>query len=117
MAAKERAVGYDALRLEPVILIVGAEPVLAERAWARLISLARQAHPDVQVVRVDAATYERGALALHTSPSLFGDHRIVIVTGAEHMNDAFLTEMLAYLPTAAQCGYSRDHPARGRYPR
>ncbi|MGJ9461718.1 DNA polymerase III subunit delta [Actinotignum sp. GS-2025g] len=98
MAAKERTVGYDALRLEPVILIIGAEPVLAERAWARLVSLARQAHPEVQVVRLDAASYERGSLALHTSPSLFGDHRIVIVTGAEHMNDAFLAEMLAYLP-------------------
>lgn len=57
----------------------------------------RDRHPDVEVVAVDATVYESGQLAGHTSPSLFGEPRVVLATGVEACSDAFVVDVLAYL--------------------
>ena len=44
-----------------------------------------------------ADDYESGTLMALTSPSLFGEPRLVRITGGEKSSDAFLTEALAYL--------------------
>lgn len=91
---------YDA-EPAPVVLVTGTEALLAERAVHQVRTTARAAHPDLEVVTVDAALYEAGQLATWTSPSLFGEVRLVEVTGLESASDAAVTDLRAYLEAAA----------------
>lgn len=79
----------------PVVLISGPEAVLGERAIEQIV----RARPDAAVTRLDAGTYSRGALLAAASPSLFDEAGIVLVSGAEAMNDEFLADALAYVTT------------------
>nr|WP_308054096.1 DNA polymerase III subunit delta [Cellulomonas xiejunii] len=81
----------------PVVLVSGPEHVLAERACDRIVELARANDPDVEVTRVDAATYAAGELAVLTSPSLFAEAKVVVVEGVERAGDALLVDAEAYL--------------------
>lgn len=83
--------------MSPVILVKGAEPVLAERAVARAVELARDADPTVDVIMLEAAVYEPGRLEMATRPSLFDEPRCIVVTGVESAPDAFVEDALAYL--------------------
>src|SRR4051794_7624184 len=96
-AAPVRAVAPDDLRPEPVVLVVGPEDVLGERAVAAVLAAARAADPGVTVESLDAAGYEPGRLGLVTSPSLFGGGTVVVVEGVAAANDAFVTDATAYV--------------------
>ncbi|OCA93659.1 DNA polymerase III subunit delta [Actinobaculum suis] len=85
------------LQVAPVVLIISAEPVLAERAAHRLQEAVLDREPGTETVRIDAEKYEPGQLATATSPSLFSSTRFVLVNNAEKMTDAFLTEAGAYI--------------------
>ena len=91
---------YDAVPA-PVVLVTGTESLLADRAVAQVRAGARAAHPDLEVVAVDATLYEAGQLATWTSPSLFGEVRLVEVTGLEAASDAAVTDLRAHLEAAA----------------
>ncbi|WP_062072221.1 DNA polymerase III subunit delta [Demequina sediminicola] len=80
----------------PVVLISGPERVLGQRAIERII----HARPDAAVTTLDAGSYTKSALMAAASPSLFDEAGIVVVEGAEAMNDEFLADGLAYLPHA-----------------
>ncbi len=92
--------GWDQVSLAPIVLVRGGEAVLADRAVARLLAQARQADPTTEVTRVEAAAYEPHQLDALVSPSLFGEPRLVLVPELEQMNDALLTDLLAYIPRA-----------------
>ncbi|WP_062079040.1 DNA polymerase III subunit delta [Demequina globuliformis] len=77
----------------PVVLVSGPEGVLGQRAIERIT----QARPDAAITRLDAGAYTRGALLAAASPSLFDEAGIVIVAGAEAMNDEFLSDALSYV--------------------
>lgn len=79
----------------PLVLVYGAERVLADRAVERIVAQARR-DGERDVTILDAASYSAGALMAATSPSLFGDRSLVVVEGAEAMNDEFLADALAY---------------------
>ncbi|NCD16771.1 MAG: DNA polymerase III subunit delta, partial [Actinobacteria bacterium] len=96
-----RSLSWEAAELGPVVLVRDGEPVLGDRVLAALLVQARAVDPEVEVSRLAAATYEAGQLTWLASPSLFGERRLVIVEGAEAMNDSFLTECLAYLEAPA----------------
>lgn len=96
-----RALPWDAAELGALVLIRDAEPVLGDRVLATLLAQARTRDPAVEVTRLSAATYEAGQLTWLASPSLFGERRLVVVEGAEAMNDAFLTDGLAYVAAPA----------------
>lgn len=81
----------------PVVLVTGTEGLLGDRAVERVRRLTREAEPGVEVSVIDAAAYEAGQLAALTSPSLFGEPRLVQATGAESCSDAFVTDVLGYL--------------------
>ncbi|BDZ60661.1 DNA-binding protein [Demequina sediminis] len=51
---------------------------------------------DIEISRLDASAYARGALTAATSPSLFADPGLVVVEALEAMNDDFLQDALAY---------------------
>ncbi|AYD90895.1 DNA polymerase III subunit delta [Actinomyces sp. 2119] len=68
---------------------------------ARLLAQARAKDPTTEVIRVEAATYEAHQLDTLVSPSLFGEPRLVLVPALEQMTDALLTDLLAYVDSAA----------------
>ncbi|WP_203748630.1 DNA polymerase III subunit delta [Cellulomonas chitinilytica] len=88
---------WEEVGLAPVVLVAGAEGVLADRAVDRLVSLARAADAAVEVTRPDAAEYTTGMLGVVTSPSLFAEDRVVVVDGLERAGDELLADALAYL--------------------
>lgn len=81
----------------PVVLISGPEDVLAERATAAIREYLRAEDPSLEVSDVRADDYAAGTLLALTSPSLFGEPRLVRVTGVEKCSDAFLAEAVSYL--------------------
>lgn len=83
--------------LAPVVLISGGEDLLADRASQRISELAHAEDPNVEVTQIEAAAYERGMLEMLASPSLFGEQKLVIVSGVEQTNDDFLTEAVDYV--------------------
>ncbi len=99
--ANPRAVAPHELTPAPVVLVVGGEELLAERAVAAVVALVRHSDPDLVVEALDAAGYESGRLEQLASPSLFGGGTMVVVHGVETANDAFVTDALAYLAAPA----------------
>ncbi|SDQ04969.1 DNA polymerase III subunit delta [Quadrisphaera sp. DSM 44207] len=91
------AVSWQAATPAPVVLVTGGEALLAERAVERVRRLARAEHPDLEVVQIEAATCSSGQLALWTSPSLFGEPRLVVVSGVEAASDALVADATAAL--------------------
>jgi DNA polymerase-3 subunit delta len=81
----------------PLVLITGPEGILAERALTSVMSEVRVTAPDVEVVRLQAAGYEPGSLAVHTSPSLFGGEKAVVVQDLDEAPDELQTDLLAFL--------------------
>jgi DNA polymerase III subunit delta len=89
------------LRPEPVVLVVGPEDLLAERAVAAVLASARESDPGVTVQYLDAAGYEPDTLSVLTSPSLFGGGTVVVVEGVAAALDAFVADAAAYLAAPA----------------
>lgn len=87
---------WQEVALAPLVLLRVGEEVLGDRAVERLLAQARGKDPSTEVVRVEAATYESHQLDTLVSPSLFGEPRVVLVPNLEQMNDALLTDLLAY---------------------
>lgn len=85
----------------PFVLVHGPEAVLAERALASTLDALRSGAPDLEVIRLPAASYEPGALGLHTAPSLFGGAKAVVVEGAETGGDDLQADLLAYVAAPA----------------
>ncbi|MBO3101269.1 DNA polymerase III subunit delta [Cellulomonas sp. zg-ZUI168] len=90
-------VSWEAVELAPVILVSGAEALLADRAVDRVVSLARAADPDVEVTRLDAGEYAAGTLGVVTSPSLFAEDKVVVVDGLERAGEELIDDVTAYL--------------------
>jgi DNA polymerase III subunit delta len=80
-----------------LVLVRGPEELLAERAVAATLADLRRGHPDLETIRVAAADYQSGQLALHTSPSLFGGVKAVVLERIDEAADDLLEEAQAYL--------------------
>lgn len=106
MSARKLApVRWDQVRAAPVVLVTGPEQLLAERAWRRLRDALRGQDPALEVSEVDAAEYASGELPSLASPSLFGEPRLIRVSGAERASDAFILDILDYLASPADGAY------------
>lgn len=79
----------------PLHLVQGPEDLLADRAVAEIIAAARAADSTTQVVRVSPEGYTRGDLTVHTSPSLFGERKVVVLDGLEDAVDDLVTDARA----------------------
>src|SRR4051794_17794724 len=79
----------------PVHVVTGAEELLAERAVQRVLATARGVDAATQVIDVEAAGYARGDLAMHASPSLFGERKVLVVRGLEDASDDLITDARA----------------------
>jgi DNA polymerase-3 subunit delta len=81
-----------------IVLVTGPEELLAERAVARVVQLARSGAPGAELVRLEAGSgYRPGALAAAAGPSLFAETAIVTVSAVAEATDDFLADALAYL--------------------
>ena len=89
------------IALAPIVLIKGSEGLLVDRALDQLRLLAHQADPNLERTDIVAATYQAGQIDVIASPSLFGEPRVVLVPNLEQMNDALLTDLLAYISAPA----------------
>lgn len=96
---------WDAIRPAPIVLVTGPEAFLADRAIGLLRGILRDEDPSLEVSDVAADSYAPGTLATLASPSLFGEPRLVRVTGVEKCTDAFLEEALAYAEEPAEGAY------------
>lgn len=88
---------WDTTALAPVVLIQGAEGLLVDRALQRLTAEALERDAATERTVLDAATYQTGELTVLTSPSLFGEPRLLVVDQVQSTSDAFLVDALAYL--------------------
>lgn len=98
-ASAIRQVSWREPQPAPIVLVAGPEEVCAERAIAGVRDYLRAEDPSLEVSDIRADDYEAGQLLAMASPSLFGEPRLVRVSGIEKASDAFLTEALAYLDT------------------
>lgn len=108
---------WDQVRPAPVVLVSGAESVLADRAIKLLRDILREEDPSLEVSDLDAGAYAPGELLTLASPSLFAEPRMLRVSNVDKMTDAFLEEALAYIQNPADETYLvLRHPggARGK---
>jgi DNA polymerase-3 subunit delta len=79
------------------VLVSGPEEICAERAIAGIREYLKAEDPSLEVTDVRADDYAAGTLLAVTSPSLFGEPRLVRVAGIERCSDVFLAEAVSYL--------------------
>jgi DNA polymerase III subunit delta len=84
-----------ATRVEAAALtvVLGDEELLVERAIAATIVAVRAADPDADVRDVPAGDLEAGQLAELTSPSLFGEQRVLVIRDAEQLGKDVAAEL------------------------
>jgi DNA polymerase III subunit delta len=73
-------------------LVQGPEELLAERAVDDVITAARAVDASTQVVQVSSQDYTRGDLTVHTSPSLFGERKVVVLLGLEDAGEDLVAD-------------------------
>jgi len=77
----------------PLTLVLGKEDFLAERAVALVVAGARARDAATNVHRLPAAGLERGIVTELLGPSLFGEPRVVAVTGLHEAADELFGEL------------------------
>ncbi len=87
--------------LPHLVLVRGPEELLADRAVAATLTELRHQIPDLEVVRLAATGYEPGQLGVHTSPSLFGGDKAVVVERLDEATDELLDDVAGYLAAPA----------------
>ncbi|WP_083506706.1 DNA polymerase III subunit delta [Leucobacter sp. G161] len=86
----------------PVVLVSGPEEFFADRASQRLRDILREAHSELEVHDIDAASYGAGELFTLASPSLFAEPRLIRVSGVEKCSDAFIEDAKRYITGPAE---------------
>ncbi|MBO0827962.1 MAG: DNA polymerase III subunit delta, partial [Streptosporangiales bacterium] len=76
--------------LAPVTLVTGGEELLVDRAVAEVVAVARADQPGTQTHDLVATEVEPGRLAELTSPSLFGERRVMVLRGVEAAGKAMV---------------------------
>lgn len=101
-ATKIAQVGWADARPAPVVLVSGPEAFLADRATQTIRTALHEAHPDLEVHDIDAASYAAGELFTFASPSLFAEPRLLRVDGVEKSSDAFIEDAKRYVVDPAE---------------
>jgi len=90
--SRPKGPAWDRLDLAPVVLLLVGEPVVGDRAVARLVRAALERDRTTAVTRIDAEEYGAGTLRTLAGPSLFGEPRAIVASRLHRMNDAFLAD-------------------------
>jgi DNA polymerase-3 subunit delta len=81
----------------PVVFVSGPEEYFANRAIRRLREGLKKLDPALEIHELDAGDYQSGQLLNITSPSLFAEPRLVIISGVERCSDDLITDGLSYI--------------------
>lgn len=90
----KNTVSWEKVTYQKLVLISGKEEFIVERAHSRIKELARKQDPNTEITRIDANNYDSGLLAQITSPSLFGEARLVVCDHCEQLNESFLADAI-----------------------
>jgi DNA polymerase-3 subunit delta len=106
--------GWDRIRPAQVVLVSGTEDFLAERAIRMLREILRAEDPSLEISDLGADDYGPGELITLASPSLFGEPRLIRVSGVEKCTDAFIFGTWNYRPMTPMlcCGTAAGCAAR-----
>lgn len=77
-------------------VVVGEEELLRSRALSAVRAAVLARHPDVEMHELAAAGLSTGDLADVLAPSLFGGHRLVVVTGVHEAAGALCEALTGY---------------------
>ncbi|MBM7808132.1 DNA polymerase-3 subunit delta [Geodermatophilus bullaregiensis] len=77
--------------------VVGEEELLRSRAVAAVRTAVLQRHPDAELHELPALGLPVGQLADVLAPSLFGEHRLVVVTGVHEAAGALVDALTSYV--------------------
>lgn len=99
-SASPATVSDDVLAAAPLVLVLGKEEFLAERAIERVVSLARAADPSTQRRTVSAVS-ETAAQELSDAlaPTLFDDGMVLAITDLDSADDRVVAVISAALAT------------------
>ncbi|MBO2529284.1 MULTISPECIES: DNA polymerase III subunit delta [Thermobifida] len=75
----------DSTSVPPLTVIVGDEELLVDRAVAEVVAAVRATDPEVDVHDLMPSQVSAGKLVEVTSPSLFGDRRVVVLRSAQDL--------------------------------
>ncbi|MGH8889371.1 MAG: DNA polymerase III subunit delta [Acidothermaceae bacterium] len=89
----------------PITVVVGDEELLVERAVARVVAAVRAADADADIRAISAGELEVGQLAELTSPSLFGDRRLLVIRDVEQVGKEVVEELTAACREAGALGH------------
>lgn len=78
-----------------LVLILGDESLLAERAVAQVVAAARKVDPEVERRDTEAAGLTPAGLANLLAPSLFVEPRVVVISGAAEAGKELAAALLA----------------------
>jgi DNA polymerase-3 subunit delta len=81
----------------PVVFVSGPEDYFAGRAIRSLREQLKALDAALEIHEIDAADYQAGQLLNITSPSLFAEPRLVIISGFERCSDELITDGLSYI--------------------
>ncbi len=90
-------VTYNNVELAEIVLLKGSETVFSSRAYKKLIHLALQQDPNTEITVIDSRLYEKSGLYIHTSPSLFGERKVLKIENLETGNDDLYTDLIEYI--------------------
>lgn len=101
VAGQSEATSFRTVEPKSIVLLRGPEDYVAARALDRIKSALKADHPDLEYTRLDVAEASTGELTTLTSPSLFGEPRLILAEDLAQMSEAFLDDAMAFLEEAA----------------
>ena len=84
-----------------ITLVVGDEELLVDRAVAAVVAAVRESEPEVDVHDLVPAQVGLSTLVEVTSPSLFGDRRVVVLRSSQDLTKDLATTVIDYLKSPA----------------
>ena len=87
--------------IPPLVLISGAEELLVERAETGVVTALREHAPDLEVISIEGPGYAAGDLTMHTSPSLFGGEKCLVIAKLDEGTEVLIDELAGYAGSPA----------------
>ncbi|MEY4042866.1 MAG: hypothetical protein RL529_433 [Actinomycetota bacterium] len=97
MVTKAMQMDWRKTSPHPVVFVSGPEDYFASRAIRDLRENLKKLDPALEIHELDAADYQAGQLLNITSPSLFAEPRLVIISGFERCSDDLISDGLQYI--------------------
>jgi DNA polymerase III subunit delta len=94
--ARAKILGVNSASLDPLVLVLGDEELLAARAVTATVEAARAADPGADVRDYEAGQLAAGEVAEMLSPSLFGGRRVIAIRSGQDARKDLITALVAY---------------------